>query len=156
MVNPDNDLSESSINQDYFAVAMTSFAILVGRTLAFSPGDNLYDISCIDKIKQALRIAKNMEYISESVYYWLIYLLNLSEAKESTNIIKKINEIEILNIDMSEVDFNVSCYDFKKESEKIAHFIYPKILIAQVVFYLQMNLENLLTRYLFSTDCLVI
>ena len=123
MVNPDNDLSESSINQDYFAVAMTSFAILVGRTLAFSPGDNLYDISCIDKIKQALRIAKNMEYISESVYYWLIYLLNLSEAKESTNIIKKINEIEILNIDMSEVDFNVSCYDFKKESEKIAHFI---------------------------------
>ena len=123
MVKPDNDLSESSINQDYFAVAMTSFAILVGRTLAFSPGDNLYDISCIDKIKQALRIAKNMEYISESVYYWLIYLLNLSEAKESTNIIKKINEIEILNIDMSEVDFNVSCYDFKKESEKIAHFI---------------------------------
>ena len=123
MVNPDNDLSASSINQDYFAVAMTSFAILVGRTLVFSSGDDRYDISCIDKIKQALQIAKNMEYISESVYYWLIYLLNLSESKEPTHIIKKINEIEFSNIDMSEVNFNVSCYDFKKESEKIAHFI---------------------------------
>ncbi|CAG5833073.1 Uncharacterised protein [Streptococcus pneumoniae] len=43
MVNPDTDLTISSVQQDYFSLALIGFSLLTGDFLSFSKGDQKQD-----------------------------------------------------------------------------------------------------------------
>ncbi|HIH3908084.1 TPA: lanthionine synthetase LanC family protein, partial [Streptococcus pneumoniae] len=45
MVNPDTDLTISSVQQDYFSLALIGFSLLTGDFLSFSKGDQKTGLS---------------------------------------------------------------------------------------------------------------
>ncbi|MGT2716347.1 class III lanthionine synthetase LanKC N-terminal domain-containing protein [Streptococcus respiraculi] len=123
MVNPDEDLTKSSIEQDYFALAMVSFSLLTGQVLTFSKYDSVYGFSSIDKINETVRVLEKFSGINRMHAQWLVFLLNSSTQKNSIHV-GKIPKISVYNEGHHYKDtFNVSIMDFEKEAHKVIEYL---------------------------------
>ncbi|HHK6951209.1 TPA: lanthionine synthetase, partial [Streptococcus pneumoniae] len=82
MINTDCPSKICTIQQDYFALAMLSFAIMREHVLIFEGEDVLLNITALDKIKFCMYSEKEIGNITKSQFNWLMYLLNLSEQEK--------------------------------------------------------------------------
>ncbi|HHK6796895.1 TPA: lanthionine synthetase, partial [Streptococcus pneumoniae] len=96
MVNPDTDLTISSVQQDYFSLALIGFSLLTGDFLSFSKGDQKTGLSAFIKICHLIKIARLDNKITKQQEYWLYDLLMMSQGEK----IQKIKQLKQVTSDI--------------------------------------------------------
>lgn len=126
MVNPDTDLTISSVQQDYFSLALIGFSLLTGDFLSFSKGDQKTGLSTFIKICHLIKIARLSNKITKQQKYWLYDLLMLSQGEKIQKIkhLKQVTSDILLNIP----DFSsyFEKYNFKEEAKNIKSYLLTK------------------------------
>ncbi|HGS0933477.1 TPA: lanthionine synthetase, partial [Streptococcus pneumoniae] len=124
MINTDCPSKICTIQQDYFALAMLSFAIMREHVLIFEGEDVLLNITALDKIKFCMYSEKEIGNITKSQFNWLMYLLNLSEQEKLDRFekMKYINDFEDKNIEfhLKKVD---SSFNLQIENETLINYL---------------------------------
>lgn len=123
MLNPDTDLTISSIQQDYFSLAVIGFSILTGDILSFSKKDEEVGLSALDKIYELIRIARNYNKLTIQQENWLYYLLKMSEEGKIDQIKKLEKFSNRPNLSISNFSFYMKQYNFKTEAENIYSYL---------------------------------
>lgn len=126
MVNPDTDLTISSVQQDYFSLALIGFSLLTGDFLSFSKGDQKTGLSAFIKICHLIKIARLDNKITKQQEYWLYDLLMMSQGEK----IQKIKQLKQVTSDilLNTPDFSsyFEKYNFKEEAENIKSYLLAK------------------------------
>lgn len=126
MVNPDTDLTISSVQQDYFSLALIGFSLLTGDLLSFSKGDQKTGLSAFIKIGHLIKIARLNNKITKQQEYWLYDLLMMSQGEK----IQKIKQLKQIPSDilLNTPDFSsyFEKYNFKEEAENIKSYLLTK------------------------------
>ena len=126
MVNPDTDLTTSSVQQDYFSLALIGFFLLTGDFLSFSKGDPKTGLSVFIKICHLIKIANLNNKITKQQEYWLYDLLMMSQGEK----IKKIKHLQDFPRDtlFNTPDFlsYFEKYNFKEEALNIKSYLITK------------------------------
>lgn len=125
MVNPDEDLSKSSVQQDYFSLCMIGFVLLTGQILAFSKGDKELQVSALEKVNQALEIGADSKKLTTIQTNWLKYLLTLSTNTTLSEKIYKLSEFNN-DVDQNYLKLDIKKYDLNCESAHIVSYLLTK------------------------------
>lgn len=85
-INPDKDLKENGIEQEYFALCMIGYFVFTGKVLPFLRGDLDNKLSTIDKVFNLFKLANREGKLNNRQLAWLEYLLSLSSQNDLVKI----------------------------------------------------------------------
>lgn len=74
MINTDCSSKICTIQQDYFALAMLSLAIMREHVLIFEGEDVFLNITALDKIKSCMYMEKEIGNITKSQFNWFVFI----------------------------------------------------------------------------------
>lgn len=125
MVNPDKKKESNLFQQGCFSLCMTSFAILTGNVLKFGSGDEKWSISASDKVRQALSIAQKNGLITVKEFYWLVYILDMSDGLVTDACIPFLKDFVFNNMVLAE-NIEISSDVLQKEAIQLSLYLGKK------------------------------